>query len=381
MSDDRRLAREGMDALRAGDGALAAERLEAFRARFPNKPAPTLALAQAYRLTGDAAREEGALAEHLKAEPRHLGALLLMGQAKAARQDRRAAASFFNLALAVAARGDAPAALTPLLEEARRYGAESSAQFEASLLDALGEHGLPPGSRVAEAVDLLLGKRELYLQQPSSFYFPGLPQRQFFERDEFPWLAEIEPAIPEMRRELDAILADADGFAPYVATTADRPPPANELRDDDRWGAYYLWKDGAPVADHAARAPLTMAALDRAPMPLVAGRSPNALYSRLKPGTHIKPHHGLLNTRLIVHIPLVNAPDCALRVGNETRSWQDGEALIFDDSIEHEAWNRGGRDRIVLLFEIWRPELTTPERAALTTIFAAIPGFGQDAAG
>jgi aspartyl/asparaginyl beta-hydroxylase (cupin superfamily) len=101
-----------------------------------------------------------------------------------------------------------------------------------------------------------------------------------------------------------------------------------------------------------------------------------ALWSLLKPGTHIQPHHGLLNTRLICHLPLIVADNCALRVGAETRAWAPGEMLIFDDSIEHEAWNRGNDTRVILLFEVWRPEIHAEERIALTRLFEAIDQFG-----
>ena len=119
-----------------------------------------------------------------------------------------------------------------------------------------------------------------------------------------------------------------------------------------------------------------MAALATAPMPVIAARSPMALYSLLRPGTHIRPHNGMLNTRLICHLPLITNADCAIRVGNETRTWQQGRLLIFDDSIEHEAWNRGQATRIILLFEIWRPEISRDERKALTAIFEAITAYG-----
>jgi aspartyl/asparaginyl beta-hydroxylase (cupin superfamily) len=118
-----------------------------------------------------------------------------------------------------------------------------------------------------------------------------------------------------------------------------------------------------------------MQALHHAPMPLIDQRSPIALWSLLKPGTHIQPHHGLLNTRLICHIPLIVPQGCAIRVGNETRSWREGEALIFDDSFEHEAWNKSNDTRVILLFEIWRPEISLEERAALTTIFGTINDY------
>ena len=119
----------------------------------------------------------------------------------------------------------------------------------------------------------------------------------------------------------------------------------------------------------------SLAALAHAPQPVIPGRAPLALFSRLTPGTHIQPHHGLLNTRLICHLPLIVPDGCGLRVGAETRSWREGEMLIFDDSFEHEAWNRGASDRTILLFEIWRPDIDVDERAQLTRIFAAIDTY------
>jgi aspartyl/asparaginyl beta-hydroxylase (cupin superfamily) len=83
----------------------------------------------------------------------------------------------------------------------------------------------------------------------------------------------------------------------------------------------------------------------------------------------------MLNSRLICHLPLIVPPGCWLRVGNETREWDDGKLLIFDDSIEHEARNPSGEMRIVLIFDIWRPELSAGEREGISAIFDAIDGF------
>ena len=85
----------------------------------------------------------------------------------------------------------------------------------------------------------------------------------------------------------------------------------------------------------------------------------------------------MLNTRLICHLPLLVPNGCGLRVGAETRSWVEGELLIFDDSFEHEAWNRGTSDRTILLFEIWRPDIDTDEREQLTRIFSAIDTYSE----
>ena len=89
-------------------------------------------------------------------------------------------------------------------------------------------------------------------------------------------------------------------------------------------------------------------------------------------GARIQAHNGMINTRLICHLPLIVPPGCGFRVGNETREWEVGKLLIFDDTIEHEAWNDSGEDRVVLIFDVWRPELSMDERRAVTAIFEAI---------
>lgn len=363
---------EARDALQRRDGAQARRLL----GELNDADMPWILLAQACNVAGDAAGEEAALQRQLENEPRHLPALILTGELKARTGDDRAANSFFHAALNQAAvMADVPAALHPMLSRAQEFIATTQKRFESHLLEQLNKSGLASEGRVGTAIDLLLGKKRLYLQEPSSFYFPGLPQQQFYERDEFDWLAGVEAAVPAMRDELLTVLAEGKDFTPYVEASGDRPRAANPLLDDPSWGAFYFWKSGKQVAENAARCPATMSALALAPMPAIDQRSPIALWSLLKPGTHIQPHHGLLNTRLICHIPLIVPGECGLRVGNETREWHEGEALIFDDSFEHEAWNRSNSTRVVLLFEIWRPEISLEERAALTTIFETINDY------
>lgn len=370
--DPTNIIAEARAALQRHDGAKAKRLL----GELPPDQMPWVLLAQAYNIDGDAKGEEEALQKQLQVEPRHLPALILTGELKARSGDDRAANSFFQAALNQAATmSDLPPALHPMLTRAQEFIAQTQKRFESHLFEQLGKSGLTTEGRVGTAIDLLLGKKQLYLQEPSSFYFPGLPQRQFYERDEFDWLAEAEATVPAMRDELSAVLADGKDFAPYVEASADRPRAANPLLGNPSWGAFYFWRNGEKVVENAARCPATMAALARAPMPTIDQRSPIALWSLLKPGTHIQPHHGLLNTRLICHIPLIVAGDCALRVGNEVREWREGKALIFDDSFEHEAWNRSDSTRVVLLFEIWRPEISAEERAALTAIFETINDY------
>jgi aspartate beta-hydroxylase len=144
------------------------------------------------------------------------------------------------------------------------------------------------------------------------------------------------------------------------------------MLNNPAWSACYLWKNGEPVAENVARFPRTMHALRNAPLAHVPNRSPSILFSLLRPGAHIPAHNGLVNTRFICHLPVIVPGKCRLRVGNETRDWVEGKGWAFDDSIEHEAWNGSDRTRVILLFDVWRPELTEEERQLIVSLFEAI---------
>ncbi len=378
-AEAEKLVREGLEALRRGESVAARAAFEAITVSDTSFPKPWFLLAQACRHQGDRQAEIGALEQHLAHERDHLPALLMMGEAKAP-DDERAAAAFFTRALSLAARAtDVPQALHPMLRQAESWLEASTRRFTEHMRTALAEAGVGAGAppRVADAVAILLGDKQLYLQQPTMFYFPGLPQRQFYDREEFAWLPSVEAETPVMQAELQALLAEQQEFSPYIEDSPNRPGSFNPLAGSNQWGAWYFWKQGQRMTENCARCPQTAAVLENIPLSHVTGRSPMALYSVLEPGAHIIPHHGALNTRLICHIPLIVPGDCALRVGNETRAWEEGKALIFDDSVEHEAWNRSDRTRIILLFEIWRPELSEAERAALATLFEAVDLYGD----
>jgi aspartyl/asparaginyl beta-hydroxylase (cupin superfamily) len=193
---------------------------------------------------------------------------------------------------------------------------------------------------------------------------PFVRHFEFFERADFPWLDAIEASFPAIREELLALLAeDEAGVEPYVQYGEGVPLAQwRELNQSRRWGAYFLWKEGQRLDDHIARAPRTAAALASAPQIDVPGFSPTAFFSILEPNTRIPPHHGVTNARSIVHLPLIIPAGCGFRVGGDSREWRPGAAWVFDDTIEHEAWNGSNERRAILIFDIWNPELTVGER-------------------
>ena len=367
----------GWAALQRGDLLAARSALENATARDGTDVRGWLLLAQCCAAQEDRAAEERALDGALVAEPRNLLALLAKGERVQARGDDRGAVSYFSMALQVEA-----SALPPAIVERLRHAAvtveAAEGRFEQHLEKALVAAGVAVDARprrFAEALDIMAGRKPIQLQQPTSFFYPGLPQTCFYDPRQFDWVAEFEAQVPVMRDEVERLLVGETGFHPYVEGDENRPNRGHALLGDIRWSAFDLWKSGVEVEDNARRCPATMALLRSAPIPRIAGRSPMALFSQLRPHTHIPPHWGMLNTRLICHIPLIVPPGCRLRVGNEVRDVEAGRAMIFDDSIEHEAWNDGDETRIVLLFEIWRPELDSAERASLTAMFEAISTY------
>jgi hypothetical protein len=318
---------------------------------------------------------------------REISDLLARGRSYAQAGDSRAATSFFAAALrAAAGAGNLPAPLTAELRSAEAYLGEAAALYQAHLERAVA--GADAGPRLDLALAIMLGREPLqlppvaYPQRPSVFHFPGLPPRAFYERTEFDWAAALEATTPAIRSEVEALLAEGADFRPYVEGEKNRPDRNffRGLQGDPSWTAFYLWKNGTLIEENAARCPRTVEAMRLVPISAIGSRTPSVFFSLLRPGAHIPPHHGMLNCRLICHLPLIVPPGGWLRVGAETRAWEQGRLLAFDDSLEHEAKNPALAMRVVLIFDIWRPELSVAERRGISAIFDAIDAFSPNAA-
>jgi len=321
----------------------------------------------------------------LESDPANIEALVAKGDHRGASGDDRAAVAFYKSALkAAGAYGSPlPLSLKPAIKRAQAAIARAEEQFEQSLEQSLAAAGLAPGhrpQRFQQSLDLLTGRRtaRLQLQRPTAYFYPGLPQRRYYERSELPWADDIEAAAATILGELrDCAARGEDGFSPYMVNNPNRPrQDFHGLVDNPAWSTLYIWEKGAPVARLAPHFQKSLKAVELLPLPHITVRAPSILFSRLGPGARIPPHHGMLNTRLVCHLPLIVPPGCGFRVGGETRQWEVGKLLVFDDTVEHEAWNDSGEDRIILIFDVWRPELDLDERRAVTALFEAIDGYG-----
>jgi aspartate beta-hydroxylase len=233
--------------------------------------------------------------------------------------------------------------------------------------------------RAERALARVLGRKAIYAPRPTLMYFPFLKDYEFHPREDFPWLEDLEAAAPAIREEVLAVLAaDRDGLTPYIAYPAGLPLDQwRELNHSRRWSAYFFWKDGQREEEHCRRCPATAAALARAPQVDIPGRGPTAFFSILDAHTHIPPHTGSTNARLTVHLPLILPGACRFRVGGETREWRAGEAWVFDDTIEHEAWNDADAPRAILIFDVWNPQLTPLERDLVREAFVVFAEYNR----
>ena len=378
-----RTAQAGIAALQRSDGAAARAAFEAIVASGRATPQIWLWLAQACDILDDRGAVMAHVARVVEGDPANPYALVMAGEVQTRSGNDRAAIAWYERALSAAQGRQLPPDLITRLSRAATAREAAFSRFEAGMIGALGDAGIDPittGPRFAEALQIVSGRSQPYLQQPTSFYYPRLPQVPFYDPADFAWTGALAAALPAIRAEAEAVMAAGDGVAPYVEADPDRPNKGHALLADARWSAFHLFHGGQPIADHAARCPATMAALAQAPLPRIAGTAPMALFSILAPHTHIPPHHGMLNTRLICHLPLIVPDGCRLRVGGEVRDVRAGEVLLFDDSIEHEAWNDSDAPRAILLFEVWRPELTVEERRALTVMFETVAAYTPDQA-
>ena len=338
-------------------------------------------LALACRALKDDAAEAHALTQALTKEPRDLLALLMKAANFERAGDRHSAARAYGAAVDVA---PPEAGLPPELREpvrkatehARKYNDEFAGAVDRFIdqhRDEIGPAGL---DRFQLSLDILFGRKKRYDSQPMGYFFPGLKPTEFFDRKLFPWLDGIEASTAAIRQEFEAVLAEDRGFTPYLTYGSDQPLDQwAELNNSLRWSAFHLIKGGVRVPANADRCPRTMQALVDAPQPTQLGRTPVALFSMLKPRTRIPPHVGVSNARLLVHLPLIVPPHCRYRVGNEIRLWEPGKAWVFDDTIEHEAWNDSDQLRVVMIFDIWHPHLNESERRMVSLLARAQESF------
>ena len=370
-------------ALAGRDPASAIALLDRADALGGVSPRSRMARAAALRAVGDARGALAALDDLLAEQPYHFLALLSKGAVLEQSGAAGAAVDVYRNAVKIAPPAERlPPAAARQLDAARSAVSRTDQALREHLASAVAglraEHRGADLARFDEALDIFAGVKKAYVQEPLFFHYPRLPAIPFYDRSHFPWLEELDRATDlvasEMRVALDS--AGEAELAPYIQYP--RGAPVNqwgELNHSRRWSSYFLWKDGRRQDQACTRCPQTAALLERLPICRQHGYAPTAMFSALEARTHIPPHTGSTNVRLLAHLPLLLPGPARFRVGNETRKWRMGEAWVFDDTIEHEAWNDADALRVILIFDVWNPLLTEVERELVNALLAARKGF------
>jgi aspartate beta-hydroxylase len=178
--------------------------------------------------------------------------------------------------------------------------------------------------------------------------YPDLPSHPWHDPRGFPVVAYLESNFAAIRDEILAL--DAGRFhreSEGIGRTGD-------------WDVAFFYERGRRHAEVCDACPVTTRGVESHP---TIRTSAGLIYvSRMRGSTHIEPHRGPTNIRVRCHLAIkVPAGDCAIRVGDETRRWQEGRCLVFDDFFEHEAFNHTDGDRLVLIVDLWHPGLSATE--------------------
>lgn len=372
------LLTDAAEALRRRDFATALRCVAEAELLAPTDPHVRMQRALIHRMSGAFPLALAALDEALALDPYDFLALLSKGAVVEKMSGARVAARVYENALKLApADEDLAPGLAAAVARARQVVETTRRDLLAFLTSEVGPvegagSELAQG-RLEEAIGVYAGVRRVYNQEPLLLHYPRLPAVPFYPRELFPWLPELEAATPVIQAELQALLAGRmDDFAPYIAFPPDVPVNQwGELNHSRRWTSVFLWKDGRRQDAVCEACPQTAALLEGLPLAHQPGFAPTAMFSALEANTRIPPHTGSTNVRLLTHLPLILPGPAGFRVGGETRSWRMGEAWVFDDTIEHEAWNDADELRVILILDVWNPYLEPGERDRINALMTA----------
>ena len=383
-AEQERLLVEAGQALARRDPRAALQLLDQAD-RFGRTHNATLNRSVALRLLGDYHASLSVLDDALEMRPYDFMALLAKGAMLEKVNQTKAAVEVYRNALKIAPpRASCPPGVVSQMDYASRLidrHAQALADFMKDRIAPLkAELGEASRERFEEGLEIYAGLKQPPRQQPLLLNYPRLPAIPFYDRTLFPWLARLEEATPVILAELATLLETAfDEFSPYIAYPKGAPVNQwGELNHSRKWSSLFLWKDGRRQNEICARAPQTAALLESLPMADQEGFSPTAMFSALQPKTHIPPHTGSSNVRLLTHLPLILPGPARFRVGNTVRDWEMGRAWVFDDTIEHEAWNDADAMRVILIFDVWNPYLDDGEKRLITEMMKAQRDFAMD---
>lgn len=376
------LIRDADQAIARRDFGRAASLLEQAAALTPNDVDLWMRVAAMRRGSGHLVEALEAVHKALAINPRDFMALLMRASLLQKLGDPNAGEAWGH-ALAQKPDANLPPQLQPIVAEAGQRYAEwqdrEEKRMRASMASAETQADDDERWKMARFRSNTLRRTKPFHSDPTDYFYPGLREREFHPTALFPWIGALEEGTDAIAREFRAVMAaERAELVPYVQYDDHIPMeqwrPLNHNLD---WTAIHLLARGERVDANAQHCPRTMELLSALPQPTIKGASPNAMFSLLAPRTTIPAHVGVNNARLVCHLPLIVPEGCWFRVGGETRYWKPGEVIVFDDTIEHEASNPTDELRVVMIFDVWHPDLSPVEREAVAALIGSVGMRGE----
>ena len=169
-----------------------------------------------------------------------------------------------------------------------------------------------------------------------------------YDNKVFPWARSIENEWRAIRAELDHVLTRKEELPAFHELASD----VETISRDRGWKSFLLAGYGFRSANNIELCPDTWRICQNIPGLITV------MYSILEPGKHLPPHRGPYNGVLRLHLGLI-VPEpreqLGIRVEHDVYRWREGEAVIFDDAYEHEAWNYTPHTRVVLFVDFRKP--------------------------
>ncbi len=372
------------DLVRQADAAAAGgdlRRTEEFLTKALQSAPPDLSillkLAGVQRALGRPSDALASVDRALSVDPRDFTALLMRASLLQRQADADVSGEAWVHALAQGPEGQPPSHLVQVIKEAELRAGEweqrRSARMSAAIAETITTANAEEAKRIERFRTNALRLTRPFHSEPTHFHFPGLRELEFHPRQCFPWLERLESETEAIAAELNAVMAaERAELVPYVQYEDHVPLEQwRALNRNPDWTAIHLLRGGQEIEVNTRHCPQTVALLRTIAQPVIPGASPNAMFSLLAPNTAIPPHVGINNARLVCHLPLIVPDGCWFRVGAQTRDWHPGEAFVFDDTIEHEALNPTNDLRVVLIFDVWHPDLAPVECMAVAQVISA----------
>jgi len=228
-----------------------------------------------------------------------------------------------------------------------------------SSIERMTRHRLAT-KRLREAYQLIMqGRRPpsgAPKQCPTLTLFSGLTALEWHSPSQFPWTNILNEHYAQIKEE----------YLSVSNTQSNLERIQSNVSEGGEWNSFYFYNQGRRIDENCKRCPITTRVLESIE-PLMSNCGLGYVYfSVIGPGTHITSHCGPTNLRLRCHLPLIVPEGCAMRVGDTVKRWDEGQCVIFDDSFNHEVWHKGTEgNRVVLLIDVWHPELTDYEKKVI----------------